>query len=612
MSQLELSLAKTRSIWLSAEHTQYLRHPSTMIAMPACNESLSRFIMISGLRRGRPVHISLETCAGSFLHSEPRMEAAAALSGVGGDTSRAGGAVDTKWVSVHNPRREHGHVHEHANKHKQGVRARTSKAKAETVLYALKATKAFTELEALLRVRSWGAFDLAPLGLQSAVGVFDACDDMRMIQRDECGKHSLFLPSIQAGFTRVDPPLRRKVKDVIFVWFWTPALCPTTPIARAWSPSLPVMLHRGLWTWESGGATTSSEGSGDVAGGRGRSSLDLRVGKSPPPHPTSPHLEPFKPRDLAGAVVNLMNCVREVRRAVKRTHSSAPHACAPRTRTLRDHGLTHHRVWAEDSRGAPGGVTSLGPCSAYTLSDENGDVLSARRYCSKPSPSGRLSTSLDSESRSNTAPQARTERPPRGAASRVGLRPRQEGLGGERVPVGTCADPLVRKMGCKVMPDAARTDPSPIAAWTRPRWCGGSGASTGAKGNGEGRYTTTRSGIRVDEAKAQTKILRRWKRGSGRAFVRYRDGGRQGGALARSASKIGETHVGFKMLGLVWAEGERIGWASCASDGDDQEHNVGVGSNPLIRTEAVLVFPAECLNTTSWRVRVGRFTEKTR
>jgi hypothetical protein len=52
---------------------------------------------------------------------------------------------------------------------------------------------------------------------------------------------------------------------------------------------------------------------------------------------------------------------------------------------------------------------------------------------------------------------------------------------------------------------------------------------------------------------------------------------------------------GVQDVALVWAEGERIGWASCASDGDDQEHNVGVGSNPLIRTEAVLVFPAECI-----------------
>jgi hypothetical protein len=91
------------------------------------------------------------------------------------------------------------------------------------------------------------------------------------------------------------------------------------------------------------------------------------------------------------------------------------------------------------------------------ISDDNDDVLSARRYCSKPSPSGRLSTSVDSESRlpvsaylspfhceltntyaTDTAPQARTERPPR-AASRVGLRSRQEGLGGERVPVGALA-----------------------------------------------------------------------------------------------------------------------------------------------------------------------------
>ncbi|KAJ7877985.1 hypothetical protein B0H14DRAFT_3130121 [Mycena olivaceomarginata] len=375
-----------------------------------------------------------------------------------------------------------------------GVRARTSKAKAETVLYALKATKAFTELEALLRVR-----------LQSAVGVFDACDDMRMIQRDECGKHSLFLPSIQAGFTRVDPPLRRKVKDVIFVWFWTPAIrklsrpvphdshCPRlVSVAPRYAPSRTLDLGVG-WC--------HNIERGERRCGRWSRSLLPRSPrrKVTPPHPTSPHLEPFKPRDLAGAVVNLMNCVREVRRAVKRTHSSAPHACAPRTRTLRDHGLTHHRVWAEDSRGAPGGIL----LKAVTI----GEIVDFGGFRVAPS---------------NTAPQARTERPPRGAASRVGLRPRQEGLVGERVPVGTCADPLVRKKGCKAMPDAARTDPSPIAAWTPPRWCSGSGASAcmsrlknRSKGNGEGRYTTTRSGIRVDEAKALTKILRRWKRGWG-------------------------------------------------------------------------------------------------
>lgn len=84
------------------------------------------------------------------------------------------------------------------------------------------------------------------------------------------------------------------------------------------------------------------------------------------------------------------------------------------------------------------------------------------------------------------------------------------------------------------------------------------GLKSQSKGKGEGRYTTlaktTRSGIRVDEAKV-AKILRRGGGGGGASFVRYGDGGKgRGGGAPVPRHKDGDEVGKVRVLGnAAWA-----------------------------------------------------------
>lgn len=97
------------------------------------------------------------------------------------------------------------------------------------------------------------------------------------------------------------------------------------------------------------------------------------------------------------------------------------------------------------------------------------------------------------------------------------------------------------------------------------------GLKSVSKGKGEARYTTlaktTRSGVRVDEAKVG-KIMRR-SGGAGARGDSFVDGGgrsgpmprhREGDEVGKAAPKLTQANIGFRMLALMgWSEGTTIG-----------------------------------------------------
>ena len=100
------------------------------------------------------------------------------------------------------------------------------------------------------------------------------------------------------------------------------------------------------------------------------------------------------------------------------------------------------------------------------------------------------------------------------------------------------------------------------------------GLKSQSKGEGSGRYTTlsktTRTGIRIDEAKISRIMRSRGKYGytrPGNPGFREKGKGRagppkhrEGDEAGKEAPKIGETNIGFQLLTKFgWMEGDRIG-----------------------------------------------------